>query len=321
VNVKVFITIDTEEDSWSDYKAIGNCCDNISQIPKIQELFDHYKAIPTYLVSYSVVVDRDSASILRNILKRNRCEIGTHCHPWNTPPFEEDSNNLSTMLHKLPPKMVREKVETLHKAITKSFMMEPVCFRGGRWSFCSEVSKVLYDFGYHIDTSITPYVDWTEYDGPDFTDAPSSIYRFDPENVLEEKKDGGLIEVPVTTGFLQKNFKMCNSIRKRILRGRLARYHFLGALDRLKILNFRILSPELSNGEEMIKLSKRLILSGHSSLNMTFHSNSLLPGENPFIRNQDDLKGFLRNLEVFLRFAKEEGMSFLPLSGAKGLAE
>jgi hypothetical protein len=134
VNLKVFITIDTEEDTWSDYKAIGNKCDNISQIQKIQELFDRYGAIPTYLVSYPVVTDGNSVNILRDIVERKRCEIGMHCHLWNTPPFEEDINNHSSMIYKLPKRIMKEKLEAHHEAITKGFKLEPVCFRADRKS-------------------------------------------------------------------------------------------------------------------------------------------------------------------------------------------
>lgn len=320
MSVKVFITIDTEEDTWSDYKATGNGCDNISHIPIIQEIFDRYGAIPTYLVSYPVTEDEHSINILRDILEGSLCEIGTHCHPWNTPPVE-DYNDRHSMMYKLPYEIVRGKMEVLHDAIIKSFKIVPVCFRAGRWGFGSEVSRVICDLGYKVDSSITPLFEWTQDDGPDFTEAPNSIYRFDPEDVLEEKRGGCLLEVPATTGFLQKHFKICNSIRKRIHRGILSRYHILGVLDRLKILNLRILSPESCSGEEMIKLSRNLILSGQHFLNMSFHSNSLLPGLNPFIRNQRELRRLLINIEMFLRFAKEEGMSFSPLSGAIGLAE
>jgi len=318
--VKVFITIDTEEDTWSQDKATGNCCDNISQIPQIQELFDRYGAIPTYLVSYPVAADAHSVIILRDIVERYRCEIGTHCHPWNTPPFEENISNHS-MIYRLPYKMMKEKIEALHEAIIRSFKVAPVCFRAGRWGFGSEVSKVIHNLGYQVDTSVTPYFDWTEYDGPDLTEAPNFMYRFDPENVLEEKRGGCLLEVPATTGFLQKHFKICNSIRKKIRRGILHRYHLLGVLDRLRVLNLRILSPESCSGKDMIKLSRKFILSGQHYLNMSFHSNSLLPGRNPFVHNEQDLKNLLHNIEVFLQFAKEEGMSFSPLSGAAELTK
>jgi hypothetical protein len=220
------------------------------------------------------------------------------------------------MIYRLPYKMINEKIGALHGAITKNFKVEPVCFRGGRWGFGSEASRVIHNLGYQVDTSVTPYIDWTEYDGPDFMDAISSMYRFNPENILEEKRGGCLLEVPATSGFLQKNFKICNSIRKRIQQGTFSRFHLLGVLDLLRILNFRILSPESCSGEDMIKLSKNIIRSGQTFLNMYFHSNSLLPGSNPFVRNEKDLRNLLNSIEVFVRFAKQEGMEFLPLSAA-----
>ena len=49
---------------------------------------------------------------------------------------------------------------------------------------------------------------------------------------------------------------------------------------------------------------------------MSFHSTTLLPGKSPFVRNQQELELFLTNIEEFLLFAANEGMSFHRLSEA-----
>ena len=46
MTVKVFITIDTEEDNWGEYTT--DCTvNNISQLPILHELFNKYDVIPT----------------------------------------------------------------------------------------------------------------------------------------------------------------------------------------------------------------------------------------------------------------------------------
>jgi len=124
------------------------------------------------------------------------------------------------------------------------------------------------------------------------------------------------LEVPPTIGFYQKNFTLCNSVRKRILHSVFEKYHLLGLLDRLHVLNFRWLSPELSTGPEMIRLAKQFVQSGHQLLNVSFHSSSLMPGKGPFVNNQPQLLDFMSRIEIFLKFSTKEGFTFSPLRDA-----
>jgi hypothetical protein len=163
---------------------------------------------------------------------------------------------------------------------------------------------------------MTPFVDWTLYDGPDFSDAQSDAYYFDPNDIFVPKDKGPLLEIPTTIGYLQKKMKLCHAIKKMISGSFLSRYHLLGILDRMGIINFHWLSPELSNASEMINLAKNFNRLGYRFLNMSFHSTTLLPGKSPFVRNQQELKIFLKNIEEFLFFAVNQGMSFHRLSEA-----
>lgn len=316
MDVKVFITIEIEEDVWGEYKATRIPVDNVARLPIIQDLFDRFGAIPTYFINWPVVKNKHASQILQKILDRGRCEIGTHCHPWNTPAIEEKINNHNSMICNLPYELIEKKLETLHEAIIDRFKVKPISFRAGRWGFDSKVAKVIHKLGYLVDTSVTPFFDWSEDEGPDFSDASTFAYWFDPDDFLRMKADGSLLEVPLTIGFLQKNFKLWGSVRKRISNRPLSRYHFLGILDRLRILNRRWLSPELSSGPDMILLSKKFVQTGHRFLNMSFHSTSLIPGKTPFVRNQQQLEKFLCAIEMFLQFAVDQGMTFSPLSGA-----
>lgn len=314
--VKVFITIDTEEDTWDEYSTTHNPVENIDRLPMLQDIFDRYGAVPTYLINWPVVTNKHARHILTEILDRGRCEIGTHCHPWNTPPFEEKINGHNSQICNLPYELIMKKMENLHGEIINDLKVTPVCFRAGRWGFGPGVARSIHKLGYRVDTSVTPFIDWTDYGGPDFSQASTFAYWFDPDDILCKKTDGCLLEVPPTIGFLQKNFKLWSAISKWILRRPLSRYHIFGVLKRLRILNYYWLSPEVTGSSEMIRLSENLIRAGHRFLNMAFHSTSLLPGKSPFIRNQEQLDKFLYDIEMFLKFAVDRGMTFLPLSGA-----
>ena len=314
--IQVYITIDTEEDAWDEYSREDNSVENIEQIPALQEIFDRYGAKPTYLLTYPVATASRSIEILRPIQESGRCEIGTHCHPWNTPPFEEPLNARNSMLCNLPADLVEQKLHQLHATIVERFVCAPTSFRAGRWGFSSTVAKAIRALGYWVDTSVTPLVSWERHQGPDFSNAPSRSYWLDPEDITSEAPAEHLLEVPPTIGFLQRNFERCRRLRTAILQSPLSRFHLLGALDRLRLLNRCWLSPELASAPQMILLATRFLDSGASYLNLSFHSTSLLPGKSPFVPNDSARRDFLLRIERFLQFANERGLRFSNLSNA-----
>lgn len=314
MKVKFFITIDTEEDNWGEFETSGQSVENVKQLPGIQEIFDRYNAVPTYLITYPVVKDDRARELLHDILSRNRCEIGTHCHPWNTPPFKEELNEQNSMLCNLPYNLAAQKIETLHREIIESFGITPLCFRAGRWGFGPNVARAMQNLGYRVDTSVTPFVDWGVYRGPDYREAPWQVYRFMPDAILSARYNGCLLEVPATTGFLQNNFKRCNGLVQWLSREIPKRIHLSGILERVRLLNFRWLSPELSSGRDMVALAKSCLRQGCSHLNLSFHSTSLLLGTSPYVQTQAELESFLGSIEQVLQFAADEGLVFSPLS-------
>jgi hypothetical protein len=82
------------------------------------------------------------------------------------------------------------------------------------------------------------------------------------------------------------------------------------------VVNHRWLSPEQSSAMDMMRLAEKFVAAGYDSLNLFFHSNSLLPGISPFVRTGAELERFLRRIETFIEFAAQAGMEFSPLSKA-----
>ena len=142
---------------------------NVRRLPTLQTLFHEYGVVPTYLLTYPVVSDPRAVAIFREILDEGGCEIGTHCHPWTTPPYEECLNSYNSMLCNLPATLQFEKLQRLHEAIQNEFEISPLAFRSGRWGFDPDVAKNILPLGYRIDTSIAPYTSWAECHGPDFS--------------------------------------------------------------------------------------------------------------------------------------------------------
>ncbi len=304
------VTIDVEEDNWSNYDS-KPILSNIEKLLNLQKLFDKYDVKPTYLVTYPVATDKESISMLRKIMEDGRCEIGTHVHPWNTPPFEEDKSFGNTMLCNLEKKLQYKKIEFLHKEIHKNFAVEPITFRSGRWGFNHSVAENLYCLGYKVDTSVSPYINWEIDCGPDFSDYSPMVHRISVDN--NENPDSYILEVPATIGFFQANFDMCNAILKKISSTKLKHFRMIGILDKLGIINKIWLSPETSDGEQMINLVKTIEKKEYNLINMFFHSSSLKAGLTPFTKSIEDEKIILWRIEGLLKYLASNNVKSITL--------
>lgn len=314
--MKLVITIDTEEDNWGNFISKGYTLENLKRLPVLQDLFDKFNARPTYLITYPVAADEQSIKTLKGIQEEGRGEIGTHCHPWNTPPFDEEINAFNSMLCNLPPDLQYRKLEHLHRIIEKNLGTTPISFRSGRWGYSKDVAKNIRKLGYKIDTSISSFMDWSEYHGPDFTDISPRPFLFSDEDPFRESQNGDILEVPATVGFLQKNFILCNCIVGKIEKKPLSYLRIKGLLYRLGLLNKVWLSPEISDGETMIKLAQNMKKKKIPFINLVFHSTALKAGLSPFVKTAADEKEFLGRIRKFLSFTEAEGIESIKLVDA-----
>ena len=312
--MKLLITIDTEEDNWAKYSATDNPVRNINRLIPLQQLFDRFGVRPTYLISYPVATHPESRAILKSILGEGKCEIGMHCHPWNTPPFKEEINDVNSMLCNLPEQLILDKIRTLSQVIEQNFGVMPLSFRAGRWGLSPVVAKALHQVGCRVDTSVSPFVDWSEYHGPDYSTFQLYPYRFDPGDIKTPNDLGLMMEIPATVGFLQNNFERCQKWTRMLESTMGKKLRLKGLLYKLKLLNKVWLSPELCTANDMIKLGKECKRNGLSCLNMSFHSTSLLAGLSPFVQSKGDEVTFLGKIEEFLCYASEESFASITLA-------
>ncbi|MBE0568165.1 MAG: hypothetical protein IH577_00610 [Deltaproteobacteria bacterium] len=310
------VTIDTEEDNWSNYGS-APVLSNIGKIPELQKLFDRYGVKPNYLISYPVATDKDSIAILRGIMDDGRCEIGTHLHTWNTPPFEEEKTPRNTMLSNLDKDLQFRKLETLHAKIAENFRFEPVTFRSGRWGFDRTVARNIQRLGYKVDTSVSPYSNWEKYHGPDFSDVSPKPGKFRLDDGGDPEK--WIMEVPATIGFLQDNYERCNRLMKTISGSALRHFRLLGILDKMKLLNKVCLSPEPDTAESMIGLVESMKRNNYRVLNLFFHSTSLQHGLNHFTKTAEEAAELRKRIGRFLEYAVISGIRPVKLSESPGL--
>ena len=123
--MQLVVTVDAEEDQWGLAPPSAASVTNIQQIPALQKVFYDHHIVPTYLLTYPVANDEKAAAVFRDLLDAGQCEIGMHCHPWNTPPYEETINRRNTMLCNLLASLQRDKVRRLQELIAKQFDRPP----------------------------------------------------------------------------------------------------------------------------------------------------------------------------------------------------
>ncbi|MBA2883012.1 protein-tyrosine-phosphatase [Desulfosalsimonas propionicica] len=318
--MKLVVTIDTEEDNQGRYSAVDNPVKNIERLPALQKLFDKYGIRPTYLISYPVASSSKSVAALNEILAGGSCEIGMHCHPWNTPPFHpnEPVAKRDTMLCNLDENLVHAKLGFHHETIQKNFGITPVSFRAGRFGFGPAVAKSLLHLNYRVDSSVTPFVSWEKHYGPDFTNFFPDIFRFSAHGLAYKEEKGPLLEVPVTIGFLQNDFAAANQRHKALEKPFAGRLHILGILGSLGLLNKLWLSPEVASAKEMIRLARKMEEKQYPLINLTFHSTSLRPGSGQFVKNSHDEFLFFEKLSTFLNHVYDAGWDSLTLAELDG---
>jgi peptidoglycan/xylan/chitin deacetylase (PgdA/CDA1 family) len=288
--------IDTEEEfDWAkpfSRESVG--VGHIRSQARAQAAFGRHGLKPLYAVDYPVATQPAGFEPLREWLQAGTCEIGTHLHPWVSPPFDEPVNNRNSYPGNLPAALERAKLARLTDAIADGFGKRPTVYRAGRYGYGPNTAAILAELGYLIDTSVVPRTDFGPEDGADFSDCGIDPYWID--------REGGLLEVPLTVGWtgllaaagswLQP---ICRTQQAQTLRlpGLLAR---AGLFERIR------LTPEGMTADELRRLTRALLARGQRVFSFTYHSPSLEPGHTPYVRSAGDLDRFVATIEDYLEF-------------------
>lgn len=101
-----------------------------------------------------------------------------------------------------------------------------------------------------------------------------------------------MLEVPVTIGFLQRNFTLCNSILQLTVQRPVSYLRIPGIFHKLNLINKVWLCPEGYGSRSMIGLAKSMMRNNFGIINMMFHSPALIHGLTPFVKTKDEEKDF-----------------------------
>lgn len=97
------------------------------------------------------------------MIARGTAEVGMHLHAWNSPPTEPltaDDWRHKPYLIEYSDAMMREKVDYMTRLLEDTFQTKMVSHRAGRWAFDERYARLLVEYGYQVDCSVTPRVNW-----------------------------------------------------------------------------------------------------------------------------------------------------------------
>jgi hypothetical protein len=314
VRPAVMIGVDTEaDDQWSDEGRRTLGVRNAERLPALQELCDRFGARPTYLVTYEMATRDESAPILRALGQTGRAEIGTHLHPWTSPPFRPEDLQAHTYPHNLPPDLLDRQITELTDVITANLGARPTTYRAGRNGFDGRTLPILERLGYTVDTSVDPLFNETRKRGMTFAGAPREPYHPDYADVRRPGRSK-VLEIPITSATVPGLPKALESAYTN-----LKPIPWRGALKRIG-LRAAWLRPSYTPRAEMLAFASRLKAQGATSFNIIFHSSELLPGGSPYTPDEasvarftDDLRALLEHLtgplgvvgRTYAEFARE----------------
>ncbi len=296
------ITIDTEGDNlWSRDRMVTTR--NANYLPRFQALCEKFKFKPTYLTNYEMAVDKNFCRFARGVVDRGVGEIGMHLHAWNSPPeillTNKDYINKPYLVD-YEESIIRSKVEFMTNLLEDMLSKKIVSHRAGRWAFDNRYAKILLDYGYKIDCSVTPGVSWKSTKGhPDgdggtnYEKFPNFAYFMDAQDI-SKVATSGLLEIPMTI------MKVKQPFYAQILGG-------LPIARRLVSKKWPSpvwLRPNMFNLKAMILLVEKALEEKRPYIEFMLHSSEFMPGGSPNFPDNYSIEKLYADLEVLFSYVE-----------------
>ena len=294
------ITIDTEGDNiWASPRNIETS--NARFLPRFQTLCEKYGFKPTYLTNYEMARDPYFIEFAADVIKRGAGEVGMHLHAWNTPPLTPltaDDYACRPYLIEYPESIMRAKVAHMTELLETTFNIKIISHRAGRWSMDARYARILLEYGYRIDCSVTPHVSWHHHKGDpgqsggtDFSDYPEEAYFVDLDN-LKCQGNSGLLELPMT--IMNNSLPITNNLREKFRDGTVLRK----VMDRLIPPSISWLRPNGRNVEELNDVVRKAVLTGRDYIEFMLHSSEFMPGGSPTFKDENDIEKLYEDLDT-----------------------
>ncbi|MDD2881496.1 MAG: polysaccharide deacetylase family protein [Rhodoferax sp.] len=303
------VVVDTEEEfDWSQpFSRSNTSTTSIAAQPLAhQRVFDKHSVVPTYVIDWPVVTNPAAVKVLLGLMDEGRCEIGTHLHPWVSPPHQEEVNTFNSYAGNLPQALEYQKIEMLTDAIEAAFGKRPLVFKAGRYGVGPHTADTIARLGYLIDASVVPYTDMRGDGGPNFARHGVNPFWFKAAGKT-------LLELPATAGYAGKLHHMGHKLYPLLQNSNARRLRLPGIASRIGMLERIKLTPEGYTSQELMHLTQCLLKQGCQYFGLTYHSPSLVPGNTSYVRSQQELSSFINVLDQYVSF-------FLNQMGGKTLS-
>jgi len=302
------VSIDTESDKGKGWRSkrplsFAGVAEGVAR--RLQPLFALYGAKPTYLLSPEVLRDERSVETFRTI--EDSCELGTHLHGEYAEPGAFEPEATRDFQRDYAPEVERQKLTYLTDLFVRAFGTQPLSFRAGRFGIGPATIGILEALGYHVESSVTPHMDWTSSGAPGlaFRDAPTQPYRPDPEDAGRPGA-AALLEVPVT--IRQRFWNRLPGIGPRI--------------------EPRWLRPTRGSAEGLVRVAEDEIAEARRIsprrpviLNAMFHNVEVVPDLSPYAADEDGARAILDRLAALLAFARREDIGVVGLGDVPGILD
>lgn len=304
-NKKFLITIDTEGDNlWAWREGDPIRTENTLYLPRFQTLCEGYGMKPVYLSNYEMLSDERFCAFAKEKQDKGLCEIGMHLHAWNCPPLEEtltprrDCVPGAAYLIEYSEKAMEEKIRFMTDLITEKTGLPPVSHRAGRWATNDVYFRLLQKYGYKIDCSVTPRLDWSSHPGCS-PESGGSDYRRSPDTPYTIPGTA-LTEYPVTVYQDHRIYLPDHLTPKNIAR----------SLVHAKRGNLLWLRPNGNNLKECLGVMERSAGEADKSYVMfMLHSSELMPGGSPAFRDEGAIEHLYRELNAI--FARAQSLGYV----------
>lgn len=266
------ISIDTEgDDQWSWVPGKEITTENSLFLPRFQELCEKYGFKPTYLTNYEMAKEDRFVNFFKPKAQKGLCEIGMHLHAWNCPPEHQLKNTKPVKEGQCPylieytDDIMRQKIETMTGILSNVFELPITTHRAGRWAMDDRYFRLLEYYGYKVDCSVTPGVNWNNCPGSTFGSVGSD-YTDESE---KPHQVGSILEVPMTVRHLHR-FAAKETGSAREFLGRLHGY--------ISVKHELWLRPNGRNLDDMRYLVDHCLKAGDGYIMFMIHSSELMPG-------------------------------------------
>ena len=288
------ITIDTEGDNLWRNRTGQVTTKNAGYLARFQQLCEKYAFKPTWLTNYEMAVDPIYQEFARDVIARRQGEVGMHLHAWNSPPdykLTDDDWHFQPYLIEYPVEEMRKKIAYMTQLLEETFQTKMVSHRAGRWAFNEHYANLLIEFGYKVDCSVTPRVNWQfspgapqGKGGSNYTHFPEHAYFLNAEDISREG-DSPLLEVPMTIQY--KHSGLMNSLKQG--------YDRLRGKQRSPSVHW--LRPAGGNVQQMIGVAEKTLAAGTDYVEFMLHSSEFMPDGSPTFKNEADIDRLYSDLE------------------------